>query len=83
MQVQDQNNGMYRCERCGIESDKFNWRLILSLSVVDVTDNQWVQCFQEQGEQLLGLSAETLGDYFVSDKAAYDKAFEVTFSTYK
>ncbi len=71
---------MYRCERCGIETDKFNWRLILSLSVVDVTDNQWVQCFQEQGEQLLCVSAETLGDYFISDKASYDKVFEASYN---
>ena len=76
-QVQDQNNGMYRCEKCNLEKDIFNWRLILSVNIVDMTENQWAQCFQEQGEQILGVPAQELGDWFISDKEAYDKVFEV------
>ena len=29
-------------------------RLITKMAVADATDNQWVNCFQEQGEALLG-----------------------------
>ena len=68
---------MYRCEKCNLEKDIFNWRLILSVNIVDMTENQWAQCFQEQGEQILGVPAQELGDWFISDKEAYDKVFEV------
>ena len=68
---------MFRCEKCNLELDNYNWRLILSLNLVDMTDNQWVQCFQEQGEDILGVKAQELGDWFISDKEAYDKVFEV------
>jgi replication factor A1 len=68
---------MFRCEKCNLEMDTFNWRLILSINVVDMTDNQWVQCFQEQGEDILGIKAQELGDLFISDKESYDKIFEV------
>jgi len=68
---------LFRCEKCNIELDNFNWRLILSVNVVDMTDNQWVQCFQEQGEDILGIKAQELGDLLISDKEAYDKVFEV------
>ena len=77
LQVHDQNNGLFRCEKCNLELDNFNWRLILSVNVVDMTDNQWVQCFQEQGEDMLGIKAQDLGDLLTSDKEAYDKVFEV------
>ena len=69
---------MYRCEKCNLEKDTFNWRLILSVNIVDMTENQWAQCFQEQGEQILGVPAQELGDWFISDKEAYDKVFEVS-----
>lgn len=50
--VQDQNNGMFRCEKCNLELDRFNWRLILSLNLTDMTDNLWTQCFQEQVQKV-------------------------------
>jgi hypothetical protein len=69
---------MYRCEKCNLEMETFNWRLILSINIVDMTGNQWAQCFQEQGEDILGVKAQDLGDMFNSDKEAYDKVFEVS-----
>ena len=30
--VVDQNNGMYRCEKCNKEFQDFRWRLMLSVS---------------------------------------------------
>ena len=47
----------------------------MSISVADCTDNQWVQCFQEQGEQLLDTNSEELGAMFLNDKASYDRIF--------
>ncbi len=30
--VVDQNNGSYRCEKCGKDFDTFKWRMILAVS---------------------------------------------------
>jgi len=73
--VQDQNDGTYRCEKCNISAPTFNWRLILSMNMADCTDNNWVSCFQEQGEALLGINSEELGAMFLNDRPAYDKVF--------
>ena len=73
----DQNNGLYRCEKCNVENDSFAWRLILSFSIADMTGNQWVTCFQEQGEQILGVSAQELGALQTDDMDQYNKVFQV------
>lgn len=54
MQVVDQNNGMYRCEKCQSEFQNFKWRVMLSVNITDFTDHQWVTLFQESAETLLG-----------------------------
>jgi len=74
--VQDMGNGSYRCERCNMEMDKFNWRLILSFNVADATDNQWVQCFQEEAEKIVGMSSQELGSLSVENPEMYSKAFQ-------
>ncbi|MEQ2243162.1 60S acidic ribosomal protein P1 [Ilyodon furcidens] len=59
--VIDQQNGFYRCEKCNREFPNFRYRLILSANLADFGDNQWVTCFQETAEVLLGRNAEELG----------------------
>uniref|UniRef100_A0A8C9Y881 Replication protein A subunit n=1 Tax=Sander lucioperca TaxID=283035 RepID=A0A8C9Y881_SANLU len=86
--VIDQQNGLYRCEKCNQEFPNFKYRLILSVSakcihVADFEeyyfgDNQWVTCFQETAEVLLGHSAETLGQLRDTDEAAFDEVFQKT-----
>ena len=50
--------------------------------MADPTDNQWVNCFQEQGEQILGIGAEDLGVLFqLLTGQSYDKVF--TKATFK
>ena len=71
-------NGSYRCERCNMEMDKFNWRPILSFNVADATDNQWVQCFQEEAEKIVGMSSQELGALQEENPEMYNKAFQVT-----
>ena len=81
--MQDQGDGTYRCEKCNLSSQTFNWRLILKFAMADPTDNQWVNCFQDQGEQILGISAEDLGVMFQNDRQSYDKVFtKATFKRY-
>uniref|UniRef100_A0A4W6FKJ5 Replication protein A subunit n=1 Tax=Lates calcarifer TaxID=8187 RepID=A0A4W6FKJ5_LATCA len=121
--VIDQQNGLYRCEKCNREFPSFKYRLLLSVSaysarysgadfekycilcghihilkhthinklfpllhhlcpsdsqanLADFGDNQWVTCFQETAEALLGHSAETLGQYRETDETAFDEVFQ-------
>nr|KAG5690193.1 hypothetical protein BaRGS_016584 [Batillaria attramentaria] len=60
--VIDQGNGLYRCEKCNREFPSHKWRMILSANLADHTDNQWITCFQESAETLLGVKADELGD---------------------
>lgn len=81
--VQDQNNGSYRCEKCNMEMERFNWRAILNFSLGDATGNQWANCFQETAETILGVSAEQLGDYMTNDQDKFNRVFqESTFKLY-
>ncbi|XP_071499912.1 replication protein A 70 kDa DNA-binding subunit-like [Diadema antillarum] len=59
--VSENGDGSYRCEKCARDYPNFKYRLLLSVNLADATDNQWVTCFQETAEQLLGISAQELG----------------------
>ncbi|XP_029303832.1 replication protein A 70 kDa DNA-binding subunit-like isoform X2 [Cottoperca gobio] len=74
--VIDQQNGLYRCEKCNREYPNFQYRLLLNANLADFGDNQWVTCFQETAEALLGHSAETLGQ--LRDTAAFEEVFQKT-----
>uniref|UniRef100_A0A674MV09 Replication protein A subunit n=1 Tax=Takifugu rubripes TaxID=31033 RepID=A0A674MV09_TAKRU len=74
--VLDQHNGWFRCEKCNREFPNFKYRLLLSANLADFGDNQWVTCFQETAEALLGHSAETLGQLRDTDEAAFDAVFQ-------
>lgn len=59
--VTDMNNGMFRCEKCNREYDSFQWRLMATCSLGDMSGDAWVSMFQDVGEQMLGLPASELG----------------------
>uniref|UniRef100_A0A7N5ZXJ1 Replication protein A subunit n=1 Tax=Anabas testudineus TaxID=64144 RepID=A0A7N5ZXJ1_ANATE len=81
--VIDQHNGLYRCEKCNREFPNFKYRLLLSANLADFGDNQWVTCFQETAEVLLGHSAETLGLLRDTNEAAFDEVFQrLNFTTH-
>ncbi|XP_028322869.1 replication protein A 70 kDa DNA-binding subunit-like isoform X2 [Gouania willdenowi] len=81
--VTDLHNGLYRCEKCNKEFPNFKYRFILSANLADFGDNQWVTCFQETAEILLGQSAETLGRIRETDEDAFNEVFhKVKFSTH-
>uniref|UniRef100_A0A1I8H497 Replication protein A subunit n=2 Tax=Macrostomum lignano TaxID=282301 RepID=A0A1I8H497_9PLAT len=54
-------NGEYRCEKCQSSYPNFTWRFLLQANLADHTDNQWVTCFQDTAEKLLGVTAQQLG----------------------
>ncbi|CAN9501139.1 unnamed protein product [Ophioblennius macclurei] len=74
--VIDQHNGRYRCEKCNREFPNFKYRLLLSANLADSGDNQWVTCFQETAETLLGHTAEHLGMLRDTDEDAFDEVFQ-------
>ncbi|XP_054650224.1 replication protein A 70 kDa DNA-binding subunit [Dunckerocampus dactyliophorus] len=81
--VVDQQNGMFRCEKCDKEFPNFKYRLILSANISDYVDNQWVTCFQESAEAILGQNAAYLGQLKDSNETAFDEIFQnANFSTF-
>ncbi|XP_035479247.2 replication protein A 70 kDa DNA-binding subunit isoform X1 [Scophthalmus maximus] len=81
--VVDQHNGMFRCEKCDKEFPNFKYRLILSANIADHADNQWVTCFQESAEAILGQNAEYLGQLKESNETAFDEVFQqANFNTF-
>ncbi|KAK7474490.1 hypothetical protein BaRGS_00034244 [Batillaria attramentaria] len=74
--VIDQGNGLYRCEKCNREFPSHKWRMILSANLADHTDNQWITCFQESAETLLGVKADELGDMRENNEPAFDQVFQ-------
>ncbi|XP_068441991.1 replication protein A 70 kDa DNA-binding subunit [Clinocottus analis] len=81
--VVDQQNGMFRCEKCDKEFPNFKYRLILSANIADYADNQWVTCFQESAEAILGQNAAYLGQLKDSNELAFDEVFQqANFNTF-
>ncbi|TNN66085.1 Replication protein A DNA-binding subunit [Liparis tanakae] len=81
--VVDQQNGMFRCEKCDKEFPNFKYRLILSANIADYADNQWVTCFQESAEAILGQNAAYMGQLKDSNEVAFDEVFQqANFNTF-
>lgn len=79
--VIDLSNGQYRCEKCNNTTDNFKYRMILNVHVADEYDSQWVTCFPEQGELLLGMTSQQLGELKESDETAYENALRKMYFT--
>lgn len=73
--VQDQGDGNYSCEKCSISGPNFKWRLILKMAVTDPTKQFWCTAFNEKAEQILGVTAATLGDYSENNPDEMDRTF--------
>ena len=71
--VVDLGNGQYRCEKCNREFPNHKWRMILSCNVADHTDNQWITCFQDSAEGMLGMKADELGHLRETDEMRFDQ----------
>ncbi|CAK1580169.1 unnamed protein product [Parnassius mnemosyne] len=79
----DQENGLYRCEKCNREYPNFKYRLLLGANVSDPTGDQRITAFNEAAEAILGKTSAEIGQMFEYDKAAYSQIFEeVKFKTF-
>uniref|UniRef100_A0A8C2TJL8 Replication protein A subunit n=1 Tax=Coturnix japonica TaxID=93934 RepID=A0A8C2TJL8_COTJA len=93
--VIDQQNGLYRCEKCDREFPNFKYRLMLLVTIADSLDYQWVTCFQESAEFILGQSATFLGELkekvtgicslsSLQNEQAFEEVFQnANFNTYE
>ena len=66
--VQENGDGSFRCEKCSLDLQNFNWRLMLSMNVGDYSDAIWATGFQETAEKLLGMSSEEVGNLSEQDE---------------
>ncbi|KAL0838920.1 hypothetical protein ABMA28_016932 [Loxostege sticticalis] len=79
----DQENGLFRCEKCNREYPNYKYRLLLGANVSDPTGDQRITAFNEAAEAMLGRSAADVGQMFDYDKAGYAQLFEeVKFRTF-
>ncbi|MEE6469176.1 hypothetical protein FKM82_008528 [Ascaphus truei] len=74
--VIDHQNGLFRCEKCDKEFPNFKYRLILSANIADFAENQWVTCFQESAEAILGQNATYLGELKEKNEQAFEEVFQ-------
>ncbi|XP_077021613.1 replication protein A 70 kDa DNA-binding subunit isoform X1 [Tamandua tetradactyla] len=74
--VIDQQNGLYRCEKCDSEFPNFKYRMILSINIADFQENQWVTSFQESAEAILGQNAAYLGELKEKNEQAFEEVFQ-------
>jgi len=65
-------DGTYRCAKCGVDNPSFKWRFMLSLLISDSTDCLWITSFQETSQSVLGVDADTLGGWQESDRSNFD-----------
>lgn len=81
--VLDLSDGNYRCEKCNTEGPDFKYRLLLNMNIADFSGNQWVTCYQEGGEQILGCTSQEMGDLQSNDEEKFNaKIADATFSTF-
>ncbi|PVV02755.1 hypothetical protein BB560_002781 [Smittium megazygosporum] len=67
-----QEDGQWRCENCQRTYPNPDYRYIFSVNVSDHTGNMWVQCFNDTGKEIVGISANELMDFFENDKEKFD-----------
>lgn len=72
LQVVDNGNGIYRCEKCNKETTEFKWRALANVNFADGTDHIYATCFQEAAELILGNPTETLGTIFSDDQEQFE-----------
>ncbi|XP_062499308.1 replication protein A 70 kDa DNA-binding subunit-like [Corticium candelabrum] len=81
--VVDLGNGQYQCERLNRTFDSFKWRYILQVNISDFTGEQWITCFSEAADAMIGYSAQALGELKESNESSFDQVFaDANFAMY-
>ncbi|ORX55345.1 replication factor-a protein [Piromyces finnis] len=78
-----EEDDLWRCEKCNKSYPEPEYRYILSLDALDHTGNQWLTCFNESAEKLLGHKAKELQEIKNYDENEFNKIFDdVSFRQY-
>uniref|UniRef100_A0A1A9W3T9 Replication protein A subunit n=1 Tax=Glossina brevipalpis TaxID=37001 RepID=A0A1A9W3T9_9MUSC len=81
--VIDENNGHYRCEKCNQAFPNFKFRLLVNMNIGDWTSNRWVTVFSDLAEQLLGRSAQEIGEIIENNPIEAEEIFaSINFHSY-
>ncbi len=70
--VKDESNGLYHCDKCGTDSNTFEWRIILSVCVSDCSGHLWLNAFRKGSEEIIGLKVDELSQIFSNDSNQYN-----------
>ncbi|KAJ1935416.1 Replication factor A protein 1 [Linderina pennispora] len=81
--IEDPSTGQWRCEKCQKSFPAPNHRFIFSINVSDETGQNWLQCFNDIGEQLLGCTANDMMQWQeMGDPMFQKKIEEATFKEF-
>jgi len=58
--VTQSTDGKYQCQSCRMDHDTFTPRYVLPFTAADQTGSQWLSCFNDVAERILGISATDL-----------------------
>ena len=72
-----EDGGTWRCEKCSVSHDRPVYRYVLSVNVSDHTGQIWLSCFNDTGEQIMGMTANDL--IVLKDDEGDDRKLRVTF----
>ncbi|KAJ2830657.1 Replication factor A protein 1 [Coemansia furcata] len=82
--TEDLSSGQWRCEKCERSWPAPDYRYIFSFNVSDDTGQNWLQCFNEVGELLLGATANEMMELQRVNEVAFgQKLADATFKEYK
>ena len=73
--IQD-NDGQWRCEKCDRSHPKPEYRYIMSVNASDHTGQLWLNCFDDVGRQVMGMSADQLMEMKETDDKAAGDVFQ-------
>ncbi|KAJ2792775.1 Replication factor A protein 1, partial [Coemansia guatemalensis] len=82
--IEDSTSGQWRCEKCQRSFAAPEYRYLFSLNVSDETGQNWLQCFNDSGELILGCKAGEMVQLQNSDEAAFNQRIaDATFREFK
>ena len=63
----------FRCEKCNKTYPNFKYRLMCTVKVADHTSQEWITCFNDTGEKIVGMTAAELGSCRDNDLDKFDE----------
>ncbi|KAH0565886.1 hypothetical protein GP486_000716 [Trichoglossum hirsutum] len=74
--VTEVETGQWRCERCDKTHPKPEHRYIISANVSDYTGQVWLNCFDDVGKLIMGMTADELNELKETNESAAGEVFQ-------